>query len=157
VYNKEKRRGKMKYTLYIDEEREEEIIVYARSRNALTESIERLINEEKLNTSPIIGYIGDDIIEIDPSDVHCFFIEDKKLYASLKNSTVLIKRRLYEIEGEIGRDFIKINQSTLANVKHIERFSVSIGASLTVHFKNGRRDYVSRRQLKAVKERLGIK
>lgn len=147
----------MKYTLHLDEERDEEIIVYAHSKTELVKRLEALINEENLNTSPIIGYIGDDIIEISPDDVHCFFIEGKRLYASLEKQNVLIKRRLYEIEKMLGDSFIKINQSSVANVRHVERFSVSIGAALTVHFKNGHRDYVSRRQLKAVKERLGIK
>ena len=147
----------MKYTLHIDEGHDEEIIVYARSRTPLIESIEKLINAEKLNTHPIVGYIGDDIIEVDPEDVYCFLIEDKRLYASLKDTRVLVKHRLYEIEERLPDSFIKINQSSIANIRHIERFSVSIGASLTVHFKNGYRDYVSRRQLKAVKERLGIK
>jgi DNA-binding LytR/AlgR family response regulator len=147
----------MKYTLCIDDTHDEEIIVYAHARTRLVESIESLINEQKHDTPPIIGYDGDDIIEIDPSKVHCFFIENKRLYASMSERDVIIKKRLYELEDELGGDFIKINQSTLANIKKIDRFSVSIGASLTVHFKNGKRDYVSRRQLKAVKERLGIK
>ena len=147
----------MKYTLHIDEGHEEEIVIYAHSKTRLIESLERVINEEKLNTSPIIGYIDESIIELSPRDVHCFFIEGKRLYASLDYGNALIKRRLYEIENMLGDDFIKINQSNVANVKKIERFSVSIGASLTVHFKNGKRDYVSRRQVKAVKERLGIK
>ena len=147
----------MKFTLYIDEGCDEEVIVYARSKSKLTERLERLINEENLSTPPIIGYIGDDIIEIDPERVHAFFIEGKRLYAALDNGDALVKQRLYELEQRLDGSFIKINQSTLANIKKIDRFSVSIGAALTVHFKNGRRDYVSRRQVKAVKERLGIK
>ena len=89
----------MKYTLHIEEERDEEIIVYAHSKNELVKRLEALINEENLNTSPIIGYIGDDIVEVIPDEVHCFFIEDKRLYASLERHNVLIKRRLYEIEN----------------------------------------------------------
>ena len=147
----------MKFTLYIDEGRDEEVIVYAHSKSKLTERLERLINEENLSTPPIIGYIGDDIIEIDPERVHAFYIERKRLYAALDDGEALIKQRLYELEERLTDSFIKINQSTLANIKKIDRFSVSIGAALTVHFKNGRRDYVSRRQVKAVKERLGIK
>ena len=147
----------MKYTLYIDEGRDEEIIVYAHSENELTKRIEALINEQKLDTHPIIGYVGDDIIEIKPKDVYCFYIENKRLYASLDGYSALIKMRLYEIEKMLGDSFIKINQSSIANINKIDRFSVSMGAALTVHFKNGYRDYVSRRQLRAVKERLGIK
>ena len=147
----------MKYTLFIDEGHDEEVIVYAHSKNELVERLEALINGQKLNTSPIIGYVGEDIVEVKPKDVHCFFIEDKRLYASTAGGKVLIKRRLYEIERELGEDFIRINQSSIANIKQIDRFSVSFGAALTVHFKNGYRDFVSRRQVKAVKERLGIK
>lgn len=146
----------MKYTLHIDPECDEEVIVRAREKNALTDAIEALINVEKVRTPPLIGYIGDDIFEIRPEEVYCFFIEDKKLFASTKKGDALVKRRLYEIEKYLSDEFIKINQSTIANLKLVDRFSVSIGATLCVHFKNGRRDYVSRRQMKAVKERLGI-
>ena len=146
----------MKYTLHIDPERDSEVIVYAQERNSFTDAIEQLVNAEKDYTPPLVGYIKDDIINIDPKDVFCFFIEDKKLYASLKRGDALIKKRLFEVEKLLGLDFIKINQSSIANLKLIDHFSVSLGASLTVHFKNGRRDYVSRRHLKAVKERFGI-
>ena len=147
----------MKYTLYIDPGHDEEVIVYARERSQLTEELEHLVKSEKHSTPPIIGYKNDEIFRIDPEDVFCFYIENKRLYASLKDGEVLVKCRLYEIEDHVGEDFIRINQSTLANKNQIERFSVSIGAALCVHFKNGRKDYVSRRQLKSVKERLGIK
>lgn len=146
----------MKYTLHITDDRDEEIIIYAQQRSALIDKIEKLVYDEGCRKTPLIGYLNNDIIEINTEDVFCFFIEDKKLYASLKNGDALIKKRLYEIEEILSEDFVKINQSTLANMKLIDRFSVSIGATLTVHFKNGRKDYVSRRQMKHVKERLGI-
>lgn len=146
----------MKYTLYIDPECEEEIIVRSHGRNELTDAIERLVNAEKAHTPPLVGYIEDDIITIDPKEVFCFFIEDKKLFASMARGNVLIRKRLYELEEMLSDDFIKISQSTLANLKLIDRFSVSLGASLVVHLKNGRREYVSRRQMKTVKERLGL-
>lgn len=147
----------MKFTLHIDDGCEEEIIVRAHSKTKLIEDIERLVLAEKHDTPPILGYIGEDIIEIITDKVACFYIENKRLYASVMGRDPLIKMRLYEIEEMLGDDFVKINQSTVVNVKMIEKFSVSFGASLTVHLKTGRRDYVSRRQMKAVKERMGIK
>jgi len=38
----------------------------------------------------------------------------------------------------------------------IKKFDVSFGGALTVIFKNGYTDYVSRRQMKIVKERIGF-
>ena len=146
----------MKYTLHIDPECDEEVIVRAREKNALTDAIEALISVEKVHTPPLIGYIGDDIFEIRPEEVYCFFIEDKKLFASTKKGDALVKRRLYEIEKYLSDEFIKINQSCIANVKKIKKFEASFGGALTVIFKNGYRDYVSRRQMKIVKERIGF-
>lgn len=148
----------MKFTLYIDPECEEEIIIRSRAKTDLTEAIEKLVNAENESLSPLVGYIGEGkIVEIDPNTVYCFFIEDKRLFASTDKGDALIKSRLYEIEDRLGPDFIKINKSTIANLRLVDHFSVTIGTTLNVHFKNGKRDYVSRRQMKAVKERLGIK
>ena len=67
-----------------------------------------------------------------------------------------VKMRLYELEALLSDDFVKINQSTVANITKVSSFGVSPGASLTVFFKNGHKDYVSRRQVKAVKKKLGF-
>ena len=68
------------------------------------------------------------------------------------------KKRLYKIEEMLeDDDFIKINQSCIVNIKMIESFDASIGGALMIKLKNGYRDYISRRQIKAVKERLGLK
>ena len=64
--------------------------------------------------------------------------------------------RLYQLEELLPSDFLKINQSCLVNIEKIKRFDSSIGASLRVMLDDGDRDYVSRRQLKTVKERLGL-
>ena len=57
---------------------------------------------------------------------------------------------------EVQKHFLKINQSCLVRVDAIERFSASIGGALSVHLKGGFKDYVSRRQMRSVKERMGF-
>ena len=52
--------------------------------------------------------------------------------------------------------FVKLNQSCLANIKQIKEFKASIGGSVMVIFQNGYKDYISRRELKNVKERIGL-
>ena len=70
-----------------------------------------------------------------------------------KANTVSSKNQLEEM---LDDSFVKINQSCIANIKKIDRFKATVGGSLTVIFKNGHIDYVSRRNLKNVKERLGL-
>ncbi len=67
-----------------------------------------------------------------------------------------MKCRLYQLEESLPMEFVKINQSCIANLQQVEKFSVSFGGSLMVCFKNGQREYVSRRQVKAVKKRVGM-
>ena len=78
------------------------------------------------------------------------------MYAVCEKNKYLLKKRLYLLEEKLPESFVKINQSCLANIKKTERFDTSISGTLKIRFKNGDTDYVSRRQLKAVKERLGI-
>ena len=48
------------------------------------------------------------------------------------------------------------HKKEIANLKKVEKFSAAFSGALQVNFKNGYVDYVSRRNLKNVKERLGI-
>ncbi len=143
----------MKYSVFIEPEREEEIIIYARERNRLVEKIEELIMNER---DELLGYGERDIVRLDSKDVICFTVDDGKVYAITRGERLFVKQRLYQLEERFSLEFIKINQSCLVRVDKIKRFDSSIGGSLMVTLEGGYRDYVSRRQLKAVKERIGF-
>ena len=68
-----------------------------------------------------------------------------------------MKKRLYELNEMLKDSFVYINQGCLANLKMIDHFDASISGNLIVITKSGYKDYVSRRQIKNVKERIGIK
>lgn len=142
----------MKFKIVIDKSREEEVIVYAHAETKLTDEIERLVSE---NSFELIGYKNKNAVKFSLNEVNCFSVEGGKVYAFTEEK-LLLKSRLYKIEENLSESFIKINQSTIANVRMIKKFDASLGGSLRVIFKNGYSDYVSRRQLKKVKERLGL-
>ncbi len=143
----------MKCTTIIDKTREEEVIIYAKEQTEFVEKIEAFVNSNSLD---LTGYLNDSIIKLNITEIYCFAIEGGKIFAYTSDKRLLIKRRLYEIENMLDKSFVKINQSCIVSVSKIERFSASIAGSLLVVLKNGYKDYVSRRQLKFVKERLGI-
>ena len=142
----------MKYRLIIEPDREEEIVIYAKRRNELVDKIEALLNADE----ELVGYLEQSIIRLNREDIYCVMVEDSKVYAQTEKEKYLLKLRLYQLEERFCEDFLKINQSCLVNVSKIKRFDSSIGGSLMVVLKNGYRDYVSRRQLKTVKERIGF-
>ena len=145
----------MKFRLVSDGEREDEVVVYASEENELVKAIRALCESE--DDKMLVGYDGGEIYKINPIDVVCFVSENDRLFAYTMDGRLRIKSRLYQIEEELPSSFIRINQSCVANISMIERFDASFSGTLGVVFKNGYRDYVSRRNLKKVKERVGLK
>ncbi len=144
----------MKCIVTVDKDHEEEVIIFAHERTRLVDEIERLV---KNGDSKITGYKDAEICMIDTADVYCFAVENNKVYAVTADNKLQVKQRLYQLEEILGDGFIKINQSCIANVRFILKFSAAFSGALNVTFKNGYTDYVSRRNVKAVKERLGVK
>lgn len=144
---------KLKCTIIIDKDREEELTIIAHEKNKLVEEIERLMESSSLE---IIGYANENIKKLTPMEIYCFNIENGKIVAYTEFEKFFVKKRIYELEELLSCDFVKINQSCIVNIKKISHFSASFGGALMITLKNGYRDYVSRRQVKAVKERVGI-
>lgn len=143
----------MKCKVFIDKNHEEEVVIYSHQRNFLVEQIESLVNSQEIE---ITGYKEQEAVKLDLSEIFCFICEENKIYALTEKERFKIKLRLYQLEEKLPRNFVKLNQSCIGNVKKIQRFNASFGGSLSVEFKNGYKDYVSRRQLKIVKERFGF-
>ena len=144
----------MKVTTIIDPNSPEEIILRLHNRSDLIEKIERLVAEE--DTAELVGFSGDTMVILDYGDVCRFTVESDKVYAWIGADRYRIKRRLYQIEQQAPSCFVKIHQSCLANTRQIARFETAFSGALRVVFKNGDVDYVSRRNLKQVKERFGL-
>ena len=143
----------MEIKIFIDKSKAEEVLIYAHERSNLIEEIERIVYENNLE---ITGYIDNEAKKLNLFDVNCFISENNKIFA-LTDEKLQIKLRLYQIEDKLNEDFIKINQSCIANIRQIEKVQATFSGSLQVVFKNGYKDYISRRNLKSVKERLGVK
>lgn len=111
-------------------------------------------NKTEANLTRLIGYRSGEIRPILISDISCFTIEDSKLIAHTRSGKYKLKERLWEIEGLVGEDFIKINQSCLVCIRNVLKFDTSIGGSLKIVLDTGYEDYVSRRQMKTVKTRI---
>ena len=142
----------MKYRIIVDEGLDE-IVIHAPERNGLIDKIEELLKSQDFE---LLGFSGSAAVKLDASAVSCFFVEDGRVFARIKGEKYAIKERLYQLEERFPSGFVKINQSCLVSVSKIERFDTSIGGALMVTLKDGYRDYVSRRQLRAVKERIGF-
>ncbi len=142
----------MKYTVHIQNDREE-VIVYAKENSPLIDKIKRLVEADSF---ALVGSKDDQLCRLDPQSVCCFSVQNGKTVAITEDGVWRVKQRLYQLEELLDDSFIKINQSCLVNRHAIVRFKATIGGALQVVLTGGYTDYVSRRQLKEVKERMGL-
>jgi len=153
LYHEIVRRFCMKCKLIINKEHEEEVLIYAHRRTRLTDEIEKLVAD---GSKEIIGYIEREAYKLSFAEITCFVVEDNNVYALTDKGKLRLRLRLYQIEKIIDGSFIKINQSCIANIKEMKKFNATISGTLTVTYKNGYSEDVSRRNIKKVKERLGV-
>ena len=143
----------MKYKLIIDPDQEEQVTVVAHSHSALTDRIEELVQSSSV-TDRLAGYLDDDMKMLPFAEIECITVIDGKTYAiDLKNRQYRLKLRLYELEAHLPPYFIRINKSSLANERRIERFCATFSGAVDAVFKCGYREYVSRRCFAAIKRR----
>lgn len=140
----------MKIKIFIDKEHDEEVIIYAHEKTELVDKIERLVKGEE----SIFAKRDRVSYNIELSDIVCFTAENNKVYAHTGKEAFEVEEKIYELEESLTDNFIKINKSCIANIDKIKSFDATISGTLAVNFKNGYRDYVSRRRMKHVKERL---
>lgn len=143
----------MDLKIIIDKNKNEEILIYAHEKTELIEEIEKIVLE---CNKELIGYKDNEAKKLNLFNVNCFISESNKVFA-LTDEKLQVKLRLYQVEELLDENFIKINQSCIANIRQIEKVQGTFSGAISVIFKNGYKDYISRRNLKNVKERLGIK
>lgn len=144
----------MKFKLIIDKDKDEEIVATVHQRSALTEQLEAMI-QSYTGTDSIIGYKEDEWRRLTFSEIECITVLNGKVYAiDTKNQQYRLKQRLYELEELLPGYFIRINKSSLANEKRLERFAVTYSGAVDAIFKCGYREYVSRRCLTQIKRRF---
>ena len=143
----------MKFKFFIDKDRPEEVIVYAKEKTWLVEAIEQLVEDD---SAQLTGYKESEVKTLKLSEIYCFTVEDNRLFALTKTEKWRLKSRLNQIEEKMSDSFIKINKSCIVSINKIEKFDAAISGALMVVLKNGYSDYVSRRNIKNLKERLGI-
>ena len=147
----------MKLKFIFDMEKDEEIMASLHRRNDFANELEELVTKYNGEDSLAV-YTDDDIKILKFSDIECVTVINGKSQAvDRQGEFYRVKRRLYEIEEILPASFVRINKSSIANKKHIEKFSAAFSGGVDVVFKSGYKDYVSRRCFAEIKKELKSK
>lgn len=144
----------MKFRLVIDKSKDEEVVATVHGRTALTDQLEALVMQHA-GADRIPAYSEDDMKMLSFSDIECITVLEGRTYAiDSRNRRYRLRQRLYELEALLPASFIRINKSTLANEKRLERFAVTYSGAVDAVFKCGYTEYVSRRCFAEIKRRF---
>ena len=144
----------MKLELNIDEKVKETLVVV--SANKIGKEVQNLINYIEYSSEYLIGIVEDKASIININEIIRVYIEDRKTFVVTLKDTYVVKKKLYEVENMVTRNFVKISQSEIANIKFIKNLDFSNTGTIVIKYKNSDISYVSRRMIKEFKLKLGI-
>ena len=146
----------MKFKMIIDQTKDEEIVATVHAPSALTEKIQQLV-QEYTGTDRVAAWLEDDIQMLPFSEIVCITVlEGKTLAVDRNGKKYRLKQRLYELEAMLPPSFIRINKSSIANERLIERFAANFSGAVDAVFRGGYREYVSRRCFAQIKRRYHL-
>lgn len=133
----------------------EEIIVTI-SANKVNDEIQNLVNYIENKEDYFIGVLDDKVCLLNMEDIIRVYVENRKLYAVTVEGRFILRKKLYEMQSMLTKNFIKISQSEIANVKYIHSLDLGLRGTIVINYKNSDISYVSRRMLKEFKAKLGL-
>ncbi|MBK3494704.1 LytTR family transcriptional regulator DNA-binding domain-containing protein [Viridibacillus sp. YIM B01967] len=145
----------MQIKLIIDEKyAETEIHIHA---NAYSEQLEQLMKYLKATSTDVIdGYLQQDIYMLKITDIYSVYSEGAKIYFQTDEHEYESKRKLYELEELLEKDFVRVNKSTLVNISKIVSMKMERTGMMQLVMDNDTTAHASRMYLKGLKKRLGI-
>jgi len=144
----------MKVNIDIDDKYEGTSITI--QTNEWTDELEHLltlIKKEKPNR--LFGIEEDQTILLHPDEIDFIYSENRKVYAALDNRRLEIRKKLYEVEHMLAsHHFMRFSKSVIGNIDRIQRFELSFNGNLCVYFKSGNKEYITRKYVASIKDKL---
>ena len=96
------------------------------------------------------------IVVIDEADIVSLHAENKWCHIYTDTANYSCRKRLYEIENMLSKDYMRVSKSIIVNLRKIQSVEAVFNGMLLLRMKNGSKEYVSRTYLPKMKEYLGI-
>ena len=122
----------------------------------LNDDVQGVINVVREKDRPfLVGRKGEMQHILNLADIHFFHSEQDYVAAVTEEGSFVIKEKLYELEDICpSNKFIRLSKSAIANLYEMSHFEASFNGTLCVHFKSGKKEYVSRTYVPLIKETL---
>lgn len=138
--------------LFHEKYKESEIVICGAKKSKELAELKQVIAEavdEKLTV-----YDDRDAVRITQGEVIRFYASRQRVYAQTADATYLVRARLYELEEMLKKQFVRISNSEIVNVKKIRRMDTSISGTIHMYLQDNIETYVSRRYVSRIRDSL---
>ncbi len=130
------------------------IIVTDKMTDEVHAIVKRLSDEQP---QVVAGFQEDTVKLLEPSEIYRIFSASGKVLAETADGEYVLRLRLYEVEQRLdSREFVRISNSDIINLKKVRSFDLSFSGTICITLSNGTVAYVSRRSVAKIKQILGI-
>lgn len=127
---------------------------------SMTDEVSRVIDYvNNMDTvSTVISGIKDERIELlDREKIIRAYAENGKVYAVTEDGRYQVRLRLYELEEQLAlNEFVRVSNSEIINLRMVKSLDLSFVGTICMELSNGETSYVSRRNVSAIKKKLGL-
>ncbi len=149
----------MKVGINIDRSVEEvEVLITAKGQSRMVDALyEHIVEFDKKSLETLTAYRDDIAKMVNVNDVFRIYTGNQKVYIQTHQGEYAIRYRLYELEAALDKkQFLRISNSEIVNVKKIRDIDLSIIGRICIRFVDNSQTYVSRRYIPKIKRSLGI-
>ena len=132
-----------------------EIIIKAPEMTEEVKSIANSIIGMTNSVRQIIGAKDNRIYLLTADEIMSFYSEEGGNYCKTQDGVFKIKEKLYELEERLVKEnYVRVSNCCIVNLKYVDCFDTSIIGTIEVIFKDGTKEYVSRRRVKDVMKKI---
>lgn len=149
----------LKVGINIDRSVEEvEVLITAQEQSRTVNALyEHIVEFDKKSLETLTAYRDDIAKIVNVTDVFRIYMGNQKVYIQTHQGEYAIRYRLYELEAALDKkQFLRISNSEIVNVKKIRDIDLSIIGRICIRFEDNTQTYVSRRYIPKIKKSLGI-
>lgn len=148
----------MKIQLTINQALEEtEVHILAKEYNEQIEKLMKQLQASQTTQATVLdGYLQQEIHLLKITDIYSIYAEESRVFLQTDEQEYESKRKLYELEEMLSKDFVRVNKSTLVNVHKISSIQMGKIGTTQLLLENDVAIHVSRKYLKELKLHLGI-
>lgn len=129
------------------------ITVHAKQWSKEIDTLVKKIKSPK--AQKLFGEKDEQTIVLQPEEIDYIYSQHRKVFVAIGCSSFEVKYKLFEIEKLLeGHQFSRFSKSVIGNLEKINRFEVAFNGNLCVYFHSGQKEYVSRKYVQEIKQKL---